>query len=302
MDKLRSMQVFVTVADCGSFSAAAVQLGISAVMVGKYIQQLEQQLGSRLLERSTRRQSLSEAGKAYCAHARQVLELVEAGEAAVASLQDSPRGLLRISAPVTLGGVAIAPLLAGYLVRYPQVQVELMLSNQRVDLIEDGFDLAIRIGPAPQELVARALPPYQLAIAAAPAYLARHGTPQEPAELADHHCLTHRIWGQREGWPGLLMADGREWPAPSRLACNDGQALRQAALAGAGIVFQPLVLLAADLACGALVPVLSGHWPAPRPCHLVYLPDHRPRPRLHSLVDYLLAALNGQGIAAEPDD
>lgn len=294
MDKLRGMQVFVTVADCGSFSAAAAQLGISAVMVGKYIQQLELHLGSRLLERSTRRQSLSEAGKAYYTHCRQVLELVEAAEASVASLHSAPRGLLRVSAPLTLGRQVIAPLLADYLARYPEVQIELMLSNSRVDLIGDGYDLAIRIGAQPDEgLVARALPAYQLALAAAPSYLAAHGTPQHPSELAAHHCLTQRVWNERQGWVSLPDRDGQDWPTTSRLACNDSQALLLAARQGAGIILQPLVLLAEDMAAGRLVTLLPDFWPAPLPCHLLYLPDTRPRPRLHSLVDFLLETMPG---------
>ncbi len=155
MDTLRCMQAFVAVAERGSF-AAAEQLQVSAVMVGKYIQQLEAHLGTALLQRNTRRQRLTEAGSAYLAGCRQVLEQVQQAEADVAGLQVQPRGLLRVSAPTTWGSCVLAPQLAGLLRAQPQLNIELDLSNRRVDLIEDGFDVAIRVGPPPsQELVAR---------------------------------------------------------------------------------------------------------------------------------------------------
>ncbi|HEL4151667.1 TPA: LysR family transcriptional regulator, partial [Stenotrophomonas maltophilia] len=160
MDTLRCMQAFVAVAERGSFAAAAEQLQVSAVMVGKYIQQLEAHLGTALLQRNTRRQRLTEAGSAYLAGCRQVLEQVQQAEADVAGLQVQPRGLLRVSAPTTWGSCVLAPQLAGLLRAQPQLNVELDLSNRRVDLIEDGFDVAIRVGPLPsQEVVARPLPP-----------------------------------------------------------------------------------------------------------------------------------------------
>ncbi|SMC29906.1 DNA-binding transcriptional regulator, LysR family [Andreprevotia lacus DSM 23236] len=286
------MQVFAAVVDAGSFSAAADTLDITPVMVGKHVRQLESQLGLRLIERSTRRHSITEAGKQYYASCRQVLELIQQADAALEPLHHQPRGLLRVSAPVTMGSQVIAPCLAAYLARYPEVEVELLLSNSMVDLIGDNFDLAVRVGPLRDEgLVAKALPPHQLALAASPDYLARYGTPAHPAELAEHHCLTHRLWSERQGWTSITDRDGNQWPTRSRLACNDSQALRQLALQGAGITRQPLVLLRADLAAGALLPVLPDYWPAPLPCNLVYLPDVRPRPKLHSLVDYLLEVL-----------
>lgn len=286
MDTLRCMQAFVAVAEHGSFAAAAVQLQVSAVMVGKYIQQLEAHLGTALLQRNTRHQRLTEAGAAYLAGCRQVLEQVQQAEADVAGLQRQPQGLLRISAPTTWGSCVLAPLLSGLLRAQPLLNIELDLSNRRVDLIEDGFDAAIRVGPLPsQELVARPLPPYAMSLCASPAYLRRHGTPRTPADLAGHDCLSHLAWRGGHGWQ---LANGEQVDWDARLSSNDGYALREAAVAGAGLILQPTALLAEDIAAGRLKPLLRDYVPAPRPMHLIYLPDRRPRPRLQCFVEYVL--------------
>lgn len=289
MDLLRCMQAFVAVADHGSFSAAAEHLQVSAVMVGKYIQQLEAHLGSALLQRNTRRQRLTDAGITCLAACRQVQEQVLQAEADVAGLQRQPRGLLRVSAPTTWGSCVLAPLLAGLLRAQPELNIELDLSNRRVDLIEDGFDAAIRVGPLPsQELVARPLPPYAMSLCAAPAYLRRRGTPRTPADLAGHDCLSHLAWRGGHGWQ---LANGEQVDWEARLSSNDGLALREAAVAGAGLVLQPTALLAAEIAAGRLKPVLRDYLPEPRPMHLIYLPDRRPRPRLQCFVEYVMEQL-----------
>lgn len=283
------MQAFVAVAEHGSFAAAAVQLQVSAVMVGKYIQQLEAHLGTALLQRNTRHQRLTEAGAAYLAGCRQVLEQVQQAEADVAGLQRQPQGLLRISAPTTWGSCVLAPLLSGLLRAQPLLNIELDLSNRRVDLIEDGFDAAIRVGPLPsQELVARPLPPYAMSLCASPAYLRRRGTPRTPADLAGHDCLSHLAWRGGHGWQ---LANGEQVDWDARLSSNDGYALREAAVAGAGLILQPTALLAADIAAGRLKPLLRDYVPAPRPMHLIYLPDRRPRPRLQCFIDFVMATL-----------
>jgi len=289
MDTLRCMQAFVAVAEHGSFAAAAVQLQVSAVMVGKYIQQLEAHLGTALLQRNTRHQRLTEAGAAYLAGCRQVLEQVQQAEADVAGLQRQPQGLLRISAPTTWGSCVLAPLLSGLLRAQPLLNIELDLSNRRVDLIEDGFDAAIRVGPLPsQELVARPLPPYAMSLCASPAYLRRRGTPRTPADLAGHDCLSHLAWRGGHGWQ---LANGEQVDWEARLTCNDGVALREAAVAGAGLVLQPTALLAGEIAAGRLKPLLRDYLPEPRPMHLIYLPDRRPRPRLQCFVDFVMTTL-----------
>jgi len=289
MDTLRCMQAFAAVADHGSFARAAEQLQVSAVMVGKYIQQLETHLGTALLQRNTRRQRLTEAGSAYLAGCRQVLEQVQQAEADVAGLQIQPRGLLRVSAPTTWGSCVLAPQLAGLLRAQPQLNIELDLSNRRVDLIEDGFDVAIRVGPLPsQEVVARPLPPYAMSLCAAPSYLRRRGTPRTPADLAGHDCLSHLAWRGGHGWQ---LANGEQVDWEARLTCNDGFALREAAVAGAGLVLQPTALLAGEIAAGRLKPLLRDYLPEARPMHLIYLPDRRPRPRLQCFVDFVMTTL-----------
>ena len=292
MDKLRNMEVMVAVVEAGSFAAAARQLQISAVMVGKHIQQLEAHLGARLFQRSTRQNSLTEVGAAFYEDSKRVLEQVRWAESAVERSRAVPQGLLRVSAPFTLGNHVIAPLVADFLQRHDQVRVDLQLTDSVVDLAGEGFDAAIRIGRIVDEgLVARSLRPYRMVIAATPAYLARHGTPQGAADRARHPCLSHPVWQPRVEW---TLRDGNEeffLLENARFVCNQGDGLRQAALHGLGLIMQPEVLLADDLASGALVPVMQACLPAPRPVQLVYAPDRRQLPKLARFVEYVVGAL-----------
>ncbi len=260
MDKLRGMETFVAVVECGSFTGAATRLEMSAVMVGKYITLIEGQLGTRLLERNTRRQSLTDAGRVYFDEARRVLEQVANAERSVERLRLAPAGTLRVSAPVSFGASIIAPLTASFLQAWPEVRVELDLTNRMVDLVDEGIDLAIRIGDIQRtDLVAKYLAPYRMAICAAPDYLARHGTPQTPADLAGHQCLSHTVWTARNEWRLPGAAEEVRWKRDAVLRCNDGYALRMAAVAGAGLLLQPEVLLAEDLANGRLVRILQNY-------------------------------------------
>lgn len=296
MDRLRGMEVLVAVVDAGSFAAAARQLDISAVMVGKHIQQLEAHLGAQLIQRSTRRQSLTEVGAAFCEDSRRVLEQVRWAESAVERSRAAPQGLLRISAPVTLGVQVISPLVARFLQQHPLVRVDLQLTDSVADLAGEGVDAAIRIGHiADESLVARPLRPYRMVIAAAPAYLKRHGRPRRAADLEQHQCLAHSVWQRRVEW---TLRDGETtllWPANARLVCNHGDALRRAALQGLGLIMQPEVLLADDLAAGHLLPLLEDCLPPARPMHLVYAADRRQLPKLARFVDAVVKALGPEG-------
>ena len=249
---------------------------------------LESQLATRLLERNTRRQSLTDAGRVYFDEAKRVMEQVSIAESAVERLRLAPAGTLRVSAPTSFGASVIAPLTATFLQAWPAVRVELDLTNRMVDLVDEGFDLAIRIGEIHQEdLVARYLAPYRMVICAAPAYLARYGTPGRPEDLADHLCLSHTVWTARNEWrlPGV---EGEvRWKRDAVLRCNDGYALRQAAIAGAGLLMQPEVLLADALASGSLVRVLEAWTPQPRPVHLLWRQDRRPLPKLTQFIAHL---------------
>lgn len=294
MDKLRGMETFVAVVECGSFTGAATRLEMSAVMVGKYIALLEGQLGTRLLERNTRRQSLTDAGRVYFDEARRVLEQVANAERSVERLRLAPAGTLRVSAPVSFGASIIAPLTASFLQAWPEVRVELDLTNRMVDLVDEGIDLAIRIGDIQRtDLVAKYLAPYRMAICAAPDYLARDGTPQTPADLAGHQCLSHTVWTARNEWRLPGAAEEVRWKRDAVLRCNDGYALRMAAVAGAGLLLQPEVLLAEDLANGRLVRILQNYTPEPRPIHLLWRQDLRPLPKLTRFVEHLLKEVNG---------
>ncbi len=294
MDKLRGMETFVAVVECGSFTGAAARLEMSAVMVGKYIALLEGQLGTRLLERNTRRQSLTDAGRVYFDEARRVLEQVANAERSVERLRLAPAGTLRVSAPVSFGASIIAPLTASFLQAWPEVRVELDLTNRMVDLVDEGIDLAIRIGDIQRtDLVAKYLAPYRMAICAAPDYLARHGTPQTPSDLAGHQCLSHTVWTARNEWRLPGAAEEVRWKRDAVLRCNDRYALRMAAVAGAGLLLQPEVLLAEDLANGRLVRILQNYTPEPRPIHLLWRQDLRPLPKLTRFVEHLLKEVNG---------
>ena len=289
MDKLRSMEVFIAVADEGSFTQAANGLEMSAVMVGKYISALENQLGTRLVERNTRRQSLTDAGRVYYEEARRVLEQVHLADSAIERLRDTPAGTLRVSASTTFGSCVIAPLTATFLNAHPHVKVELDLSNRRVDLVEEGFDVAVRIGGAFDDaLVAKPLCLYRMVICASPDYIARFGVPRTPQDLSHHRCLSHMVWNTQNEWKLPDVNGETTWRHDPVLRCNDGQGLRMAALEGAGLLLQPEILLKDALESGRLVSVLSAFTPRPRPIYLLSRPHPRPLPKIAHYRAHLL--------------
>lgn len=295
MDKLKCMEALVSVVEAGNFTLAGKKLGMTTVMIGRQIRQLEESLGTRLLKRNTRKQSLTDAGLLFYRSAKDILEQVVRAQEAVQDVDIEPSGKLRVAAPVSMGGTLIAPLIVAYQQRYPQVEIELVLGHAMVDLIEEGVDLAVRVGTLPDSgLVARPLRPYRNWICASPAYLASHGTPLQWSDLKEHRCLVHQSWQ-----PEWIAADGSAlvWPTGQAFSANDGYALRAAALAGAGLILQPEVLLAEDIRSGKLVVVLERYAPPPLPVHLLYLQDPYPRRRLASLVDFLLGELGDAGSA-----
>lgn len=296
MDRLWSMEVFVTVVEAGSLAAAAQQLELSAPMVGKHLRFLESRLGSTLLSRTTRRQSLTEPGRHYYERCKFILDEVRAAESQAEAMHHAPRGHLRISAPVSLGTLCLAPAMATFLADHPEIQVELLLNDRVVDLVEDGFDVALRIGQLPDSrLVARALAPYAMVIAAAPAYLRRAGKPRTPSDLAHHQCLGFAHWRHRGGWPLEAHETSTFGPIPQpRLECNHGPALREAALQGMGVVMQPQVLLTEDLQAGRLIALLPDAVPQAKPVHLIYPLDRQPLPKLRAFIDFAVARWSHQ--------
>ncbi|MCD5328677.1 LysR family transcriptional regulator [Chromobacterium piscinae] len=285
------MELFVAVVDKGSFTAAADAHRLSQPMVGKHIAALEARLGGKLLVRTTRRQQLTELGQHYYQRCRAILADLAAADDAAALLREQPRGVLRVNASVTFGTLRLAPLLAEFMARYPEIGVELELSDQLVDLVAEGYDAVFRIGHlADSGLVARRLKPYRMMIAASPAYLARRGRPETPEQLAEHDCLGFSRWRRDDGWDALARLHAAQIPS-SRFLCNQGQALRQMALAGAGIVLQAETLLADDVAAERLVSLLDGYLPEAKPMHLLYPADRQPLPKLRVFVDFIIERL-----------
>ena len=257
MDTFAAMRVFVAVVERSGFSAAASALDLSTASVTRQVAALEKRLGTRLLNRTTRRVGLTSAGAAYYQRAVQLLAELDDIEAAVGAQALVPSGLLRINAPVSFGIARLGPLLAGYRVRYPQVKLDLSLSDRLVDMVEEGFDVAIRITrqPAPN-LIARKLADARLLLCAAPDYLARAGTPAAPADLARHACLAYSYWSGGDEWTLQGPAGEATVRIDGGLRANNGDVLREAALAGMGIVLQPDFVVGADLAASRLRQVL----------------------------------------------
>jgi DNA-binding transcriptional LysR family regulator len=291
MDMLAGMQTFVRVVEGGSFAAAAQANGVSATMVAKQVQAIEQRLGARLLHRTTRRHQLTEVGQLYLERCRTALASVAHAEASATELQKAPRGQLRLVAPVGFGSRTLAPALADWLAANADVSVDLTLDDNPEARVAAGHELGVVIGDLRDEsLVARPLRPYRRILAAAPGYLAAHGRPAHPRDLADHACLGLRYWKHHDRWH-LVGPRGETFvvPVEGRFTANEGGALRRAAAAGAGIVLQPADALAGDLAAGRLAPVLPRWSFRPTPVHLVYAPDRRPTAKLRSAIDFLVA-------------
>ena len=287
MDVFSSMQVYVHAVEKGSLSAAATACGISATMAGNHLRTLEKRLGMQLLQRTTRRQHLTAFGEDYYLRCKEILRLVAETDAQAQNQQLAPAGKLRITAPVSFGAEALMPALSDYMARYPEVSVDVALSDHTVDLVEEGFEAAIRIGPLPDSLIARPLAPYRLMVCASPDYLARRGTPVRPEDLAQHECLSFSL-AALQHWP-LTGEEGTcQVPVSGRLQVNNGQALRVAALHGLGIVLQSAFLLQADVQAGRLVQLLPSYTLPSRPMSLVYLPDRYRSPKLRSFVDFLV--------------
>jgi DNA-binding transcriptional LysR family regulator len=289
VDLLDSMKVFVQVVERGSLSSAAAASGISATMAGNHLRALEQRLGMKLLNRTTRRQNLTDFGQDYYARCQEILRLIADADSQAQDLHATPSGQLRVTAPVTFGTEALIPALAEYLAQYPEIRIDLVLSDRVTDLVAEGFEAAIRIGELPDSsLIAQALAPYRLLLCAAPSYLARRGTPQSPDELASHECLAFNHIAFSE-WRMQNHESGIRVPGTARMQLNNGQGLRVAAIHGLGIVLQPAVLLQADVDAGRLVQLFP-NYPLPvRQMSVVYLPDRYRSARLRSFVDFVVA-------------
>lgn len=292
MSKLRQMEVFVAVVEAGSFAGAASALGMSAVMVGRHVQSLEKTLNTRLVQRTTRRQTVTGEGRLFYAQAKTALEQVAYAYSRVEATTGAPRGLLRVTAPMTLGVSLVGPLVTEFMQLYPHVQIELILCNEVVDLYESAFDLGFRISErVDANLVSQPLPPYQMVICAAPKYIEKAGAPHTPEQLCTHRILTHTSWNNRFAWP--LKHGDKEvfWPEQAVLRSNDGQVLLQAAIAGSGILMQPDFLVATALSKHELVSILGEYVPAHKPVQMVYPRSKKSLPKLTAFVAFIMARL-----------
>ena len=292
MNRLDAMQLFVRVADLGSFAAVASQLGVARSVVTRQIAALEAHLGVKLMVRTTRRLTLTTAGANYLEKCRAILELVEAAEADVMEERLTPRGHLRVGLPLSFGLKRVAPLLPEFLRRYPEIRPALDFSDRHINLIDEGVDLSIRITPRldPGD-VARKLGECRRLTLAAPAYLAARGVPTHPAELAGHDCLGYSARANNRPW--VFQVDGQpaNFYLPFRMQANNGDALVEAAAQGLGITMQPDFIAADHLARGAVVTLLEAFEPPPLGIHAM-LPSNRLLPhRVRVLIDFLAERL-----------
>ena len=289
MDRLTSMSVFAKVADLGSFAAAAKELRLSPTMIGKHIRFLEERLGSQLINRSTRRQSLTELGRDYLDHCRHLLEEAEAGDALVEEALRAPRGKLRIATSVAFGSYSLTPAVVRFMKKYPEVSVELVLSDRMVDLLEERIDAAIRVGtPIDSTMISRSLSPYTGVVCAAPGYLAEHGTPMHPSDLVHHECLRYIGWADGPRWTFFGPEGEIQVLVKSRLTINSAFGIRYAALAGAGIVLMRDELLAEDIAAGQLKVLLPDYKTQSRVRQILWLKNRKMTPKLRAFIDFIV--------------
>ncbi len=290
LDQVTSMRVFTRVAAAGSLAAAGRALGLSQTMVTNHVDALETRLGVRLLQRSTRRLTLTEAGRGYLDACGRILAEIEEAEQEATAGQVEPRGLLRMNVPVPFGTLQIAPLLGMFIARHPQISIELGLNDRLVDLIEEGWDLAVRIGVLRDStLVARRLAPCRTVVCASPAYLEVRGRPLTVSDLGSHDCLGYtlsdRLGANRWGFgpDGAVVAN-----VTGSLRSNNGDALRAAALAGLGVIYQPSFLVSDDLRAGRLVALPLDHpTTAVGHIHAVFRPDRRLPPKSRAMIEFL---------------
>jgi DNA-binding transcriptional LysR family regulator len=263
MDRLQSMRAFVKVVEAGSFVGGADKLGISTTSASRLVAELEEHLGTRLLQRTTRKLHLTDAGRRYFDRAVQLLSDLEEAESEVGSATTTPRGRLRISVGQTFGVRQLSALFPRFQAMHPDVELEVFATDRRVDLIEEGFDLAVRMSlEIPPTYVARHLCVIRVVACASPAYLESHGTPRTPADLAAHNCLTVTSGGFENRW----RFDGPDGAITVQVQGNyrsdSGDLLRAAALAGQGIVYLPTFIVGEELARGELLPILR-EWQTP---------------------------------------
>lgn len=295
MNLFKAMQLFVAIVDKGSLTQAAANAALTPTMVGNHLQALEKHLGMKLLNRTTRQQHLTEFGQSYYERCVEILGLVEDAQAVAIAAQTEPQGRLRVTVPHAFGLERFMAALPDYLQRYPKIAVDVIVTDRLVDLLEDGFEAAVRIGAlSNSNLIAQPLVPHTLVLCAAPSYLQRHGTPQHPTELTEHDCLTY-LYSTHANPPNALVLwhltgpDGEHRiTVNGRVQMDNGPALRHAAIAGMGIVLLPAVVVEQDIASGQLVRLFADYRLPERALNLLYLRDRRRSPKLRSFIEFMV--------------
>ncbi len=289
MDSLNAMEVFVRVVQSGSFSEAARALNLTPSAVSKQVSRLEDRLGARLINRTTRRLGLTEEGQAFFERAQRILADVSEAEQAVTQLHGAPRGTLKLNAPVVFGRMHIAPLLPDFIAQYPEMRVDFTVNDRYVDLLEEGLDLVIRIGELKDSsLIARRLAANRRLLVATEDYLAKHGTPEKPSDLLKHNCLVYLYRQQRNNW----QFDGPNGPETvevrGNLEANNAEVILELARAGHGIALMPTWLVGECLRKGYMKQILKGYQASDSQIYAVYPPGRHLSPKVRSFVDHLV--------------
>jgi DNA-binding transcriptional LysR family regulator len=288
MDRLTSLTAFVRVVDSGGFSAAGRRLNMSTTMVSNHVQALEERLGARLLHRTTRKVSLTEVGKAYYDRATQILADIEQADDIAGALQSTPRGTLRIYTATHIVPF-VAPVVAEFLRSYPDVKVDLNMGERTIDIIDEGFDVAIRLTPPPDSsLIVRSLATWRHVLCCSPSFLEKHGRLQQLSELSEHNCVRHALYPFGDEWH---FADRKGMPVTVRISgnliSNSGETLRRAALDGIGITLAPGFLIHDDLEEGRLVRLLPEYRPVELSMNAVYPHRHHLSAKVRTFIDML---------------
>ncbi len=289
MDKLGSLRAFVKVVESGSFAEAGRQLRLSRSAISKYIGELEQSLGVQLIVRTTRHASPTETGQRYFERAVSILAELDAADQAVSQSQAAPRGLLRVNAPMSFGTMRLGPVVADFMAQYPELQLQIVLSDDLLDPVQDGFDVTLRIAELESSsLVARRIMPVERVICAAPAYLTRHGAPESPEDLRRHTSLTYGFLLTGNQWK-LTGADGDHWIQPAWTLCvNNAEVLRDVAIRGQGIALIPRFIAAEALASGELTAILPDYAAPSLALYAIYPPTRHLSVKVRLFIDFLV--------------
>jgi len=295
MVDLNLMAIFARVAEAGSFSEAARRMGSSRSAISKSVAKLEKSLGAHLLNRTTRYLSLTEIGAAVAEHCARILDEATEAEKLVGSLNSEAKGVLRVSASVAFGTLHVAPALAEFLPRHPELKIDLSITDRWVSLAEEGYDVAIVVTSDPQpNLVARQLAPVRRKLCATPDYFRRKGIPQTPADLVAHNCLDYT----RSGEPGRWRFTGPEGeitvPVNGPLHVDDDEALSQAVLGGLGVGLLPTFIIGRELQNGNLQAVLSEYIPVERHVYAMYLPTRHLPSKVRVFIDFMISHIGGE--------